>query len=154
MNIIGNVTITGDIIEAGGTKTVNNYYGESCSKEDTTCQGSQSSTEADVFDSAMIESFVIDSHTHEVAEILISLMLPLCGKNKPQGALLPLYCAWKENLIRRPSYNDFSLSFGALGISKSSYSEYMPKKGESNYTNDEIDSMSETICARLKEKTQ
>lgn len=153
MNIIGNVTVNGDIIESGATKTVNNYYGESCSKEDSTCQGSQSSKEADVFDRAMIESFVIDSHPHLVAEILMSLMLPLCGKNKPKAALLPLYCAIDLGVVRKPSYEEFNAAFHVLEIRKSSYSEYLPNnKDETKYKEKEIERMSEALTSQLHEK--
>ena len=152
MNIIGNVTIHGDVIESGGTKTVNNYYGECRSQEDATGKSSQPVKDTDVFDRAKIESYVVEGHSREVADILIGLMSPFCGKNKPQEALLPLYCACELNWVRRLSYNEFTQSFAQLSVSKASYSEYMPKSGKSNYNQDEIDRMSETISARLKEK--
>lgn len=152
MNIIGPVTIQGDVIESGGTKTVNNYFGEKRSKEEDTSKECQTSNGTDVFDRAKIESYVVEGHSHEVAEILIDLMTPFCGKNKPKDALLPLYCACELNWIRRLSYDVFTQSFGALAVSKTSYSEYMPKKENSNYNQEEIDRMSETITARLNEK--
>lgn len=152
MNIIGTVTIQGDVIESGGTKTVNNYYGECRSKEETTSKESQTSNNTDAFDRAKIESYVVEGHSQEVAEILIDLMKPFCGKNKPKDALLPLYCACELNLVRRLKYNEFNQSFGLLAVSKASYSENIPKNGKSNYKQEEIERMSETITARLNEK--
>lgn len=151
MNIIGNVTVNGDIIESGATKVVNNY---GCCGGESSSNHSAEEHSSDFFDLAKIESFVIEGHPKEVAEILYNLMAPMCGMKRPKEALLPLYCAIDLGMVRKPSYADFCSAFPELEIKKSSYSECLSMKDNSIYNSKDIERMSEAISGQLNEKTK